>query len=99
MALPSERPTDPTWILDEIHRVEQVRDTAISDVAHLEVELTDETAKRVLHRVDTGSSVAEAERRVSAELTETRRRYLTARATVDRCTFRIEHYRFLLAHL
>lgn len=86
-------------MLDEIHRLERVRDQALLDVVSWDIEFTDETARRIVHRVENGESVASAERRVASELTETRRRLLTARSIIDRSTNQIEHYRYLIAHL
>lgn len=85
-------------MLDEIHRLERVRDQALLDVVSWDIEYTDETSRRIVHRVENGESVASAERRVASELTETRRRLLTARSIIDRSTNQIEHYRYLISH-
>jgi hypothetical protein len=93
--VPDQRPTDPRWILDEIHRLEALRDSHLATLHALEVELDEQTALRVLARVDSGQSVAAAERAVVPEMADTRRRFLSTRSTVDRAANLISHYRFL----
>lgn len=99
MPVPDVRPIDPSYLLDEIHRYEAIRDAALVTLQVQDVELEEETARRILHRVDQGQSVAAAERAVVPELADVRRRQKEAVTTVTRCTNLISHYRFLLEHL